>query len=379
MASTRQAQLKDAAADAEAKLSDAEFQKLNDQKLAKQASDHDEEYASSMDKIESFNKTLHRFTPSPIAINTISTLANINAVNMPLEPIKQRHMKKAPMRVVRKAAKQNFVVKIQDPDSDSDSDSGDEGRHGNKKGFSNCVILKFQGVKTVVAVKIFSNGTLHVTGPTSLTETLDACHFVCRFLDAIFKFEPGSFAVASFFIQMYNCNFTTETPLLRSSVHKFLRSQGFVAMNEEKQPGVVVKMPVDGRVNTKTEEVTCMIFKTGEIVITGAKRGREILDVYCNILKHLDEGYDAIIDRAAVLKKKEKTKSKSTKSTPLPPPADSDSEADSEDSDSEAVDSDADAEDKGRDNKRKNVEDEDENEDEDEDEKPPPKKQPKRA
>ena len=41
------------------------------------------------------------------------------------------------------------------------------------KAFSNSAILKFKSHRNNVAVKIFSNGMLHITGPVSAVEVLE--------------------------------------------------------------------------------------------------------------------------------------------------------------------------------------------------------------
>ena len=137
------------------------------------------------------------------------------------------------------------------------------------------------------SVKVFNNGSMHVTGCTSPTEFVDIATTVCALMGEVAGLESsdGSEGIflTDFCIQMINLNFAAGTHIYLQRLRDVCASMGFVASYDaDVYPGLNVKLPVDG------QRVTVLIFRSGKIIITGAKKSSHLQQAHEIITRILD-------------------------------------------------------------------------------------------
>lgn len=132
--------------------------------------------------------------------------------------------------------------------------------------FYNQITLK-HGSKSI---KVFDNGTMHVTGCASLEEFSRVVKAVCTLME-----ETAGIAecvrVTDFDIQMMNLNLCAGKPLYLREMHDICSSMGLTASYDaDVYPGLNVKLMVGDR------RVTVLMFKSGKVIMTGAKAPTEL-------------------------------------------------------------------------------------------------------
>lgn len=138
------------------------------------------------------------------------------------------------------------------------------------------------------SVKVFNNGSMHITGCTSPTEFVDVASTVCALLGDVAGLESKAgtegIHLTDFSIQMINLNFAAGTHVYLKRLRDVCTSMGFVASYDaDVYPGLNVKLPVDG------QRVTVLIFRSGKIIITGAKKSCHLQQAHEIITRVLDD------------------------------------------------------------------------------------------
>ncbi|PNH12596.1 TATA-box-binding protein-like [Tetrabaena socialis] len=222
--------------------------------------------------------------PSEINISTISATARMNADGMKLRYIIKHFKDEVVQEMIQELIEGHYGSVMLD----------------DTKSFSNSVILKLnklEGSKGKnVAIKIFSNGMLHITGPVSASGVLEVTQFTCAIMDAIYRKKLGTYKTHDFYIQMMNTNFSVNSQLNKRKVHAAMRQRDMEATIPDTHPAVRLKVPVEGRKGKNiTDRVTVLVFATGPIIITGVKSPEELLLAYTSVTKVLDEAYDMVV------------------------------------------------------------------------------------
>jgi TATA-box binding protein (TBP) (component of TFIID and TFIIIB) len=123
-----------------------------------------------------------------------------------------------------------------------------------------------------VSIKLFSNGSIHLTGGKSPIHFMDIMDRVCMALGMVMDETP---ALESASIEMINANFSAARILPLSVLRKALEDAGHAASYDpESYAGINAKIAVHAQV------VTVVIFTTGSIIITGAKSPEHVSNVY---------------------------------------------------------------------------------------------------
>lgn len=142
------------------------------------------------------------------------------------------------------------------------------------------------------SVKIFLNGSMHVTGCTSPTQFLDVASAVCTFMGdlVVDKTNDGQpVRVTAFKPVMINANFDTRTTLHLRGLCDRCVAEGYVASYDpDTYPGLNVKIPLDGE-----RRATALVFRSGKAIITGVSTPAEMQAVHEIITRVLDEGVGA--------------------------------------------------------------------------------------
>lgn len=136
------------------------------------------------------------------------------------------------------------------------------------------------------SVKVFDNGSMHVTGCTSPTEFLTISSAVCALLGDVAGVETKDgtrVTVTGFDVQMINLNFGAGRQLFLRELRDKCAALGYTASYDaDTYPGLNVKIPVANR------RITVLIFKSGKIILTGAKTGEELERAHAAIMAVLD-------------------------------------------------------------------------------------------
>ncbi|NBP13791.1 hypothetical protein EBU95_05240 [bacterium] len=169
------------------------------------------------------------------------------------------------------------------PFGESEGPEGPEGPEGTVSlcstcGFYNSLLLKVcnasRGKK--VAVKVFSNGNLHMTGVCDLFVAVDTGKIVCDLLNKIFSTDV--YAVHDFDVQLINCCLRYKLPpekcvCLKTLYKKLLNdSKYFCIFNNDYHAGLRIKIVYTPSVHTSS----VILFENGNALINAFVSGDEL-------------------------------------------------------------------------------------------------------
>jgi TATA-box binding protein (TBP) (component of TFIID and TFIIIB) len=142
------------------------------------------------------------------------------------------------------------------------------------------------------SIKIFMNGTLHITGCKSIPEALEVAALACRFVHRVLVGESAP-RVVSFRVDMINMNFSVGTRLQLVQLQGECHAQGLRASYDpDIYPGLNIKLPVDDGGDdgaaTTTKPVTANVFKSGSVLLSGAKTGAHLCGAYGELCRVLE-------------------------------------------------------------------------------------------
>ena len=161
--------------------------------------------------------------------------------------------------------------------------------------FYNQVTLTYHDSYSTKSVKVFPNGSIQVAGCCDLFDCkriiTQLIHIFKVFLDL--KIEvPGD----SFRVVMINSNFS-----LNYNINLMKVSDWFERYNDifkvSFEPDRYSAVKVKFKPAHEMKEITCSIFSTGKIIITGAETLKEIAFAYNIINQHINENPDIRVSR----------------------------------------------------------------------------------
>lgn len=142
--------------------------------------------------------------------------------------------------------------------------------------FYNSITLKMKEGKKNFAVKLFRNGSFHLTGFVSMTDALGVVEKVLSVLDS-------EATITDFNVQMINTCVKVHGALDLTVLQRVLKDTPHNAYyDKERHPGLKLVVQVLGR------SITCIIFRTGSMILTGIKDPSELRVVYSIIMDILD-------------------------------------------------------------------------------------------
>jgi TATA-box binding protein (TBP) (component of TFIID and TFIIIB) len=159
-------------------------------------------------------------------------------------------------------------------------------RLNNTTAFYNQITLKCEDVSTK-SVKLFSNGSVQIAGARDLFDCkriISQLSWICK------KFVNIEEPPKDFRVVMINSNFSLNSSLnLMSVAEHFSQASVFkTTFQPDRYSAVKVKFkPAEDM-----KEITCSIFSTGKIIITGAETLKEIAFGYNVIVSHINERMD---------------------------------------------------------------------------------------
>lgn len=159
-----------------------------------------------------------------------------------------------------------------------------------KRAFKNCVIFSVVQPNGKVAIKVFSNMSLHVTGVKCVKDLMDITKPLWDAL-ALYTTIDG-FSMANFQVQMINSNFSLNKVLDLQKLKQLIETSycHSVVHNKETHPGVVVKFQNEH----SSKKVTILIFTSGNVIITGAQNATDLYQAYCFITNIIEDNLEKI-------------------------------------------------------------------------------------
>jgi TATA-box binding protein (TBP) (component of TFIID and TFIIIB) len=167
-----------------------------------------------------------------------------------------------------------------------------------KKQFYNCVHVyigvKYQD-KIKISVKIFSNGKIQMAGVLNVYSITYAIRKMFKRLTILKAFQENAF-ISNVKICMINSDFKINKNIKQSGLCKIFDEKNLsyikrYSFNPNKYPAINVKI-----LNSdNTSLTTCLIFRSGSIMITGGNNIYDYLNIYENILKIIEENHSLIL------------------------------------------------------------------------------------
>ena len=161
--------------------------------------------------------------------------------------------------------------------------------------FYNQVTLTYHDTYSTKSVKVFPNGSIQVAGCCDLFD----CKRIITQLVHIFKVFLGieiKVPLDSFRVVMINSNFSLNYNINLMKVSDwFERYSDIFKVSFEPDRYSAVKIKFKPAHDMK--EITCSIFSTGKIIITGAETLKEIAFAYNIINQHINENSEIRVSR----------------------------------------------------------------------------------
>jgi len=157
-----------------------------------------------------------------------------------------------------------------------------------KRAFYNQVTLENRDGYSRRSVKLFKNGTVHVTGCTDVVD----CHRCIKQINLLFSKitgVPTEPTDENFQIVMINSSFTMNYKLNLLEVEKCFREHPSVFIETHFEPGDYSAVKVKFRPSYDMKQVTASIFNTGNVIVTGANTYKEIAYAYNLIVTTLHD------------------------------------------------------------------------------------------
>jgi TATA-box binding protein (TBP) (component of TFIID and TFIIIB) len=164
--------------------------------------------------------------------------------------------------------------------------------------FHNQLTLSFNDISKK-SIKIFANGTLHITGPSSYVECSDICSRVLKWIIKYDVTVTSDVHIITQYIPMMNARVITYKPINLVELCGRLRclTDVICLYNPDTYPGLNVKI--------LSRRISILIFRTGVMVITGCKRMYDVryaYDLITVILKNTSAPDEILSSRRQVVR-----------------------------------------------------------------------------
>ena len=238
-------------------------------------------FLAAFDRVQRATDTLRCIRPLPLSLSTITFTGTLDAKAVDLEDV-------AMGMEIGAAEDDPFVLGVNGCGGGGDDDDGPGQGHKRRrrKKFHNQLPLVARSGK---AVKLFHNGSIHITGCASPIEFLAIVADLCGFLPTVCSMPRPR--LEAFDTQMINANFLLCAPggdhvKLRPKRLRAELSRGAAQADFETERHPGVKLTVCGGDGGKV--ATVMVFQTGSVQISGAKHPSHIAAAYEDTCARLD-------------------------------------------------------------------------------------------
>ena len=168
-----------------------------------------------------------------------------------------------------------------------------------KKSFYNQTTIRYKD-HTTKSIKVFSNGRLQITGITSITEACTTSKIVCDIINAIPTCSKRTISLQDVSIAMINTNFSYNCGIDIITLQSLLKYDEniTVSFDPDRYPGLNIKHK-----NSDGTKTSVLFFGTGNVVITGVKSFRGILEAFTTVSKIVRENLESLKTGLKVIKK----------------------------------------------------------------------------
>lgn len=172
-----------------------------------------------------------------------------------------------------------------------------------KKSFYNQITIEFKDY-TTKSVKIFSNGRLQMTGITSISEAFETVNTIIYILENTPNvLKTTCEGPTNMYIGMINTDFHVKHELNILKLKSLMESKNVrISYNPGVYPGLKIKIHQSSNACT-----SAFIFRSGRILITGAKSLSDIQNAYKIIAQSIYDNKDVIKLGNATEKQPKKT------------------------------------------------------------------------
>lgn len=150
--------------------------------------------------------------------------------------------------------------------------------------FYNQVTVSYRDRYSNKSVKIFPNGSIQAAGCSNLVDCHRVIAMLSELIRVVFDLETRP-TLAPPTVQMINTNFSLNSSVhLKKIIDKFsINKLWLVTFDPEKYSAVKIKF----QPGENMKKVTCSIFSTGKVIVTGARNLKEIVAAYEQINKYI--------------------------------------------------------------------------------------------
>ena len=156
--------------------------------------------------------------------------------------------------------------------------------------FNNCLIFyhSCSGKKTKTAIKLFCNGTIHITGLATICATLRLAE---RFTALVAFLTAMPFVVKDFSIQLINAHFKLPTYLALAPMYNLMlqESEHLCRYNQEKHAGLIVQMLVPKEDGTELQKISVIVFESGNVLLSAFVTAAQMLEAYTFITEFIEK------------------------------------------------------------------------------------------
>lgn len=205
--------------------------------------------------------------PSWIKISTMTLVAKF-PVNVDVHRLREKFLKLGSVRLRSRGAPSTWTLK-------------------ESTTFYNQITLTYTDV-TTKSIKLFPNGAVQIAGARNLFDCVNIIKGISWIVKNLLQMNEK---VGEFKIAMINSNFSLNyyLNLMRVNEH-FTQASDVFKTHFEPSRYSAVKIRFRPAANMK--EVTCSIFSTGKIIITGAETYKEIAFAYNVVVSHINSARD---------------------------------------------------------------------------------------
>ena len=228
-------------------------------------------FVAAMEEVDDINQKIVQCPrPEAITISTMNIEVCLNVTKVSLTNIKALMEQEANMAHARTCFSEDVILQ-------------------KDREFNNSLIIKFRdSADRTIAIKLFVNGRLQVSGCKLIEDALMHGQKMCRFLEILSNTDTGSYTVIDFDVHMINCNFClgsgTFVNLARmSAVAKSCNY--YERYDANNHAGLIISLssPV-----SNCNCITVMVFSNANVIMTGFRYWKEMVDAYGKIVNLFD-------------------------------------------------------------------------------------------
>lgn len=216
-------------------------------------------------QVKSIRREYGNDIPSWLKLTTITMTSSFNA-QIDIDCIKQYFEKNETIKIRPKKSKYSFIF------------------HKSPTDFFNQVSIYTDDYKSRKSVKLFPNGSIHVSGCGDMMD----CERILAQINCVVSSILKKKVIANdFSVHMINSNFSLNKFVNLHTIFKEFGERGHdTTFNPDRYSAVKIKMMVATSASgTNSRRVTVSIFSSGKIIVTGGKALSDIIFAYKTIIE----------------------------------------------------------------------------------------------